>query len=153
MSSSQRQKPKNHHAVKMPSEKLVRFSITVPEDLLTEFEAEYYAKNRANRSEAVRTLMREYVSGERWRCNDGEVCATVTIVYDHHLPELTRSLTAVQHDSGDVIICSTHVHLSHSTCLECVITKGKSQEIQKFVEALRKIRGIKSLSVNVTSEI
>lgn len=137
----------------MQSENLVRFSITVPEDLLKEFETEYYAQNRANRSEAVRTLMREYVCGERWRCSSGEVCATVTIVYDHHLPELTRSLTAAQHDSGDVIICSTHVHLNHETCLECVITKGNSQEIQKFVEALRNIRGIKSLSVNVTSEI
>lgn len=137
----------------MPSENLIRFSITVPEELLSEFETEYYAANRENRSEAVRSLMREYLSRERWRCSEGEICATVTIVYDHHLPEVTRSLTSAQHDSGDVIICSTHVHLSHHTCLECVITKGNSQEIQKFVDSLRKIRGIKSLCVNVTTEI
>ena len=137
----------------MLNENLVRFSITVPEELLTEFETSYYENHRANRSEAIRSLMREYVSGERWQLNDGEICATVTIIYDHHLPELTRSLTAVQHDSGDVIICSTHVHLSHTSCLECIITKGNSQDIQKFVDALRKIRGIKSLSVNVSAEI
>lgn len=137
----------------MPNENLIRFSITVPEELLSEFEASYYENHRANRSEAVRSLMREYVSGERWRCSQGEICATVTIIYDHHLPELTRSLTAAQHDSGDVIICSTHVHLNHFTCLECIITKGNSQDIQKFVDSLRKIRGIKSLSVNVTAEI
>lgn len=144
----------NHHrAAKMPSDNLVRFSVTVPEDLLTEFEAGYYAENRQNRSESVRNLMREYLSRERWRCSEGEICATITIVYDHHLPEVTRSLTSAQHDSGEVIICATHVHLNHHTCLECIITKGNSQEIQKFVEALRKIRGIKSLSVNVTTEI
>ena len=137
----------------MPSENLVRFSITVPEELLSEFESSYYDNHRANRSESVRTLMREYLSRERWRCSEGEICATVTIVYDHHLPEVTRNLTAVQHDSGDVIICATHVHLNHHTCLECVITKGNSEDIQKLVEALRKIRGIKSLSVNVTTEI
>ena len=137
----------------MPGENLVRFSITVPEELLSEFEAEYYADNRDNRSEAFRSLMREYVSRERWKASGGEVCATITIVYDHHLPETARSLTSAQHDSGDVIICATHVHLNHHTCLECIITKGKSQDIQKLVEALRKIRGIKSLSVNVTSEI
>ena len=135
------------------NEKLIRFSITVPEELLTEFEAHYYAENRENRSEAVRSLMREYVSGKRWHCADGQVCATVTLVYDHHIPELSRNLTAVQHDFGDVIICATHVHLNHSTCLEVCITKGSSQEIQKLVEALRKIRGIKSLNVNVTTEI
>lgn len=137
----------------MQNENLVRFSITVPEELLSEFEASWYENHRDNRSEAVRSLMREYVSGERWRLSEGEICATVTIIYDHHLPELTRSLTSAQHDSGDVIICSTHIHLSHTSCLECIITKGNSQEIQKFVDALRKIRGIKSLSVNVSAEI
>ena len=135
------------------SEKLVRFSITVPEGLLSEFESSYYAENRENRSEAVRNLMRSYVSGERWRCSGGEVCATVTIVYDHHLPEVTHNLTSAQHDSGNVIICSTHVHLNHFTCLECIITKGLAQDIQHFIDSLRKIRGIKSLNVNVTAEI
>ena len=137
----------------MPGENLVRFSITVPEDLLSESEAEYYADNRDNRSEAVRSLMREYLSRERWKESESEICATVTIVYDHHLPEVTRSLTSAQHDSGDVIICATHVHLNHSTCLECIITKGNSKDVRKLVVALRKIRGIKSLSVNVTTEI
>ena len=137
----------------MSQSQLVRFSVTIPEDLLSEFERSYYAENRDNRSEAVRNLMRKYISGERWRCSGGEVCATVTIVYDHHLPEVTREITSVQHDSGNVIICSTHVHLNHSTCLECVITKGLSQDIQAFIDELRKIRGIKSLNVNVTAGI
>ncbi len=132
---------------------LIRFSITVPEYLLSQFECSYYSEHRANRSEAVRNLMREYISGERWMSSDGEVCATITIVYDHHLPKLTRKLTAAQHDSGEIIICSTHVHLNHDTCLECIITKGISQDIKKFIEALRKIRGIKSLNIDITAEI
>lgn len=137
----------------MPEDKLVRFSVTVPEDLLAEFEAGYYSENRVNRSEAVRNLMRGYISGERWKSNNGEIYATITIVYDHHLPELTRKLTAAQHDNGEVILCSTHVHISHATCLECIITKGFSKDIQKFTDSLRKIRGIKSLSINVASEL
>ena len=136
----------------MHTEKLVRFSVTVPEDLLAEFESEYYAENRENRSEAVRHLMREYISGERWKADNGQVCATITLVYDHHMPELTGKLTAAQHDSGDVIVCSTHVHINHTTCLECVITRGNSQDIQKFINDLKNIRGIKSLNFDVTTE-
>lgn len=135
------------------SEKLIRFSITVPEDLLEEFEKNYYADNRDNRSESIRTLMREYISRERWRCNTGLVYATITIVYDHHLPELTGKLTKAQHDCGEVIICSTHVHINHETCLECVITKGLAEDINKFIETLKNIRGIKSLNVNVSSSL
>ncbi len=134
-------------------DKLIRFSITVPEKLLCEFEKYYYTEERDNRSEAVRSLMRSYIAGERWKCSDGEIFATVTIVYDHHLPELTRKLTLAQHDNGDVIICSTHVHINHETCLECIITKGLSNQIQRFTETLKNIRGIKSVNVNVTSEI
>ncbi|MBQ7544755.1 MAG: nickel-responsive transcriptional regulator NikR [Synergistaceae bacterium] len=135
------------------SSKLVRFSVTVPEGLLEEFEGSYYAENLPNRSEAIRSLMRGWISSGRWRCSEGEVCATITIVYDHHLPELTRQLTAAQHDFGQVIICSTHVHLNHSSCLECIITKGETKEIQALIDALKKVRGIKSLNVNVTAEI
>ncbi len=135
------------------SGKLVRFSITVPEDLLNEFESEYYSENRENRSEAIRNLMRSYVANERWKTGNKKIFATVSIVYDHHIPELTGKLTAAQHDCGEIIICSTHVHINHSTCLECVITKGFSNEIQKFIAALKDIRGIKSINVNVSSEI
>ena len=134
-------------------DRLIRFSITVPEKLLCEFEKCYYSDERDNRSEAVRNLMRGYIAGERWKCSSGEIFATITIVYDHHLPELTRKLTLSQHDNGDVIICSTHVHINHDTCLECIITKGLSNQIQRFTEALKNIRGIKSVNVNVSSEI
>ena len=133
--------------------RLVRFSITVPEDLLNEFESGYYSENHGNRSEAIRNLMRGYVSNERWKSENQKIFATVTIVYDHHIPELAGKLTEAQHDCGDVILCSTHVHINHATCLECVIMKGFSGEIQKFITALKNIRGIKSFNVNVSSEI
>ncbi|MBQ9419390.1 MAG: nickel-responsive transcriptional regulator NikR [Synergistaceae bacterium] len=139
--------------MKSDSGKLVRFSVTVPENLLAEFESRYYSENRDNRSEAVRNLMREYISRGRWKLGSREIFATITITYDHHMPELTGKLTAAQHDCGEIIICSTHVHINHETCLECVITKGLSDDIQKFIEALKNIRGVKSLSVNVSSEM
>ena len=137
----------------MPNENLVRFSITVPENLLNEFESDYYAENRENRSEAVRNLMRSYISSERWKADNKEICAAITIIYDHHLHELTSKLTAAQHDCGKIIICSTHVHLNHDSCLECIIAKGLACEIQKFIDALKHIRGIKSLNFNITTEI
>ena len=137
------------------SERLVRFSVTVPENLLSEFEESYYTGSRENRSEAVRNLMREYISRESFlkQSESREIFATITITYDHHIPELTSKLTAAQHDIGDIIICSTHVHINHETCLECIITKGLSDKIKKFIEALKNIRGVKSLNFNVSSEI
>ena len=134
----------------MPHENLIRFSVTVPKNLLNEFENN---SEKNNRSEALRDLMREYISRERWKFNDGILYATITIIYDHHLPELSRSLTAVQHDFGKIIICSTHVHLNHETCLECLITKGLASDIKNCIETLKKVRGIKNLNFSVTTEL
>ena len=131
-------------------ENLIRFSVTVPKNLLNEFENN---SEKNNRSEALRDLMREYISRERWKFNDGILYATITIIYDHHLPELSRNLTAVQHDFGKIIICSTHVHLNHETCLECLITKGLAEDIKNCIETLKKIRGIKNLNFSVTTEL
>ena len=130
-------------------EKLVRFSSTIPENLLAEFEENY----KGNRSEAIRDLMRQRIVSERWKLNNKKIFATVTIVYDHHLPELARNLTAVQHDYGNVILCSTHVHINHNTCLECIITKGNSQDIKAFIETLQNLKGIKSLNFSSASEL
>ena len=134
----------------MPHETLIRFSVTVPKNLLNEFENN---SEKNNRSEALRDLMREYISRERWKFNDGILYATITIIYDHHLPELSRNLTAVQHDFGKIIICSTHVHLNHETCLECLITKGLASDIKNCIETLKKVRGIKNLNFSVTTEL
>ena len=135
---------------KFKKEKLIRFSITVPEKLLEEFENNF---QDSNRSEHIRDLMRQRVVSERWKSGNKKIFATVTIVYDHHTPELARNITAVQHDNGDVILCSTHVHINHTTCLECIITKGNAQDINAFIESLQNIKGIKSLSFSLASEL
>ncbi len=139
---------------KFARDKLIRFSITVPESLLNEFESSAQTSGKsANRSERIRELMRKNVVSERWRGGNNMLFATVTIVYDHHLPELVRNLTAVQHDHGNLIICSTHVHINHTTCLECVITKGNARKLEAFINDLESIKGIKSVNISSASEL
>ena len=133
------------------TDKLVRFSVTMPESLFSEFEQRVRRSGRKNRSEALRFLVRRYLAEERWRGDEGEVYGTVTLVYNHHTPGLTGGLTETQHRHGDVILCSTHVHVDGDTCLECVLLRGGSTRIQSFIEALRRIRGIKSLESVITS--
>ena len=75
---------------------LTRFSITMPQDLLDEFDALIEREERPNRSDALRGLVRSYITQSRWQ-NDNNinstVCGTVTLIYDHHVPDLMRSLT------------------------------------------------------------
>ncbi|MDR1732428.1 MAG: nickel-responsive transcriptional regulator NikR [Synergistaceae bacterium] len=135
------------------TEKLVRFGVTVPEDVLTEFDGRLRKHGKENRSDVIRQLIRGYLAEDRWREENGQVYGTVTLIYDHHASQLSKDLTAVQHDYGEVVICSTHVHITHDTCLECIVLRGVSSQIRTFLDALGKIRGLKSVDTIITSDI
>ncbi|HRX25668.1 MAG TPA: ribbon-helix-helix protein, CopG family, partial [Aminivibrio sp.] len=60
---------------------LVRFGVAVPASLLSEFDLYIRGKGLQNRSEALRQLIRERLSRERWSRGDGIVFGTVTIMY------------------------------------------------------------------------
>jgi CopG family nickel-responsive transcriptional regulator len=135
------------------AEKLVRFGVTVPQNIIEEFDRKIERAGKTNRSDVLRQLMRTYITEERWRDETGEIYGTITLMYDHHLTTAQKELIAVQHDHGSVIVCTTHVHVSHSVCMECVILHGESQKIRLLIEALEQVRGIKSIEINMSSGI
>ena len=132
-------------------EKLTRFGVTIPEELLEEFDRKLKSAGQENRSDKIRQLMRSYVTEARWQEENGQVYGTVTLMYDHHSAGLAKELTALQHDHGSTIVCTTHVHVDHDTCLECIVLRGEASLIRSFVEALEKIKGLKSSDTVITS--
>ncbi|MDR1979217.1 MAG: nickel-responsive transcriptional regulator NikR [Synergistaceae bacterium] len=134
-------------------EKLVRFGVTVPENILAEFDLRLKQAGKDNRSDVIRQLIRSYITEERWQEEGGQVYGTVTLMYDHHSSCISKDLTSVQHDHGENIVCTTHVHVDRDTCLECVVLKGDASRIRAFVDSLGKIKGLKSLDTVITSGI
>ena len=127
----------------MPSD-LIRFSIAIPADLLNEFDR--YTSQRGilvNRSEAIRNLIRDALVNEELKSPAAEIVGSVTLVYDHHTPELTRKIDGIEHDYPDEVISSMHVHLSHNTCLEIIAVRGIASRVQALADCLIGIKGIK----------
>jgi len=131
----------------------MRFGVSVPEKLLERFDGLLCREKNTNRSEAIRQLIREAVAKESWELEDEEVYGTITITYDHHSHDANSDLTSIQHDFGDVIICSTHIHVDHDHCLEVIVTRGKSGDIKELVKELGKLRCIESVSPVITTII
>ena len=96
---------------------LVRFSVTAPDDLLRRFDEQIARRGDvANRSEAVRDLIRASIAKEQMRTPSEHVIGSLTMIYDHHTGDLTRRLDEVQHDYTDEIVSTMHVHLDHHNC-------------------------------------
>ncbi|GBE14259.1 putative nickel-responsive regulator [bacterium BMS3Abin14] len=125
----------------MQTEKMTRFGVSMPNRLLTHFDELISDKGYANRSEALRDLVRDYLVEREWEA-DEETVGTVTIVYDHHVKELADALTHIQHEMGTLIISSLHVHLTHTHCLEIIVVRGKSSEIRKMADHLIGTKGV-----------
>lgn len=126
-----------------PSE-LVRFSIAMPEDLLRAFDAQTARRgDSANRSEAIRDLIRASLVKEEERRPDAEVIGSLTMIYDHHTGDLTRRLDEVQHDYTAEIVSTMHVHLDHHNCLEILALKGRGERVYQLADRLLGLRGVK----------
>ena len=79
------------------------------------------------------------------------VAGTLTIVYDHHRPNLTEKLVEAQHHAGGKVLAATHVHLDHHNCLEVVIMKGRGGELSDLANKILSLRGVKHGQLVVTS--
>ena len=123
--------------------KTTRFGMSLDADLLEKFDDLTNKKGYANRSEAIRDLIRDLLTQEEWETSSKETIGTVTIVFNHHAHELSDKLTDLQHHFCKNIISSTHIHLDEHNCLEVLIVKGKSKDIKEIADKLISAKGVK----------
>jgi CopG family nickel-responsive transcriptional regulator len=121
---------------------LVRFGVSLEEELLKKFDRHIKKNKYTNRSEAVRDLIREELVKKEWMENK-EVTGAITIVYDHHTRELVNKILDIQHDYHDFILSTQHIHLDHHNCFEIIVTRGKSKDIEELFQLLKSAKGVK----------
>ena len=121
-------------------DELVRFGIAMEGSLLAAFD-EVVKGRGGSRSEAFRDLARAEIVRAQVRA-DGPAVGALTIVYDHHVRELTERLTDIQHELGNQVHCTTHVHLDHDRCLEVIVMHGKAGELQRVADRILATRGV-----------
>jgi len=135
----------------MKKTSVVRFGVSMDPELLDKFDRLISHKGYANRSDAVRGLVRENLVKKEWEQVEGAVVGTVTLVYNHHVHDLADKLTDLQHNFHKNIISTTHIHLDQHNCLEVLIVKGKSKEVKTIADHLISTRGIKHGQLAMTS--
>lgn len=128
---------------------IIRFSVSLPQNLLATLDERLTHKGYSSRSEIVRDMIREKLNEEIWSnsAENTQGVAVLTIIYDHHQRELNQRMIDIQHTnthSGNVeILCNTHVHLDHNNCLETIILRGKGSNIEKISIEIGGLKGVK----------
>ncbi len=130
---------------------LIRFGVSIDEDLLERFDREVVLRGYANRSEAIRDLIRNQLVESDWSGEDEEVAGTITLVYKHHVRGLNDLLLDLQHRYHDLILSVMHVHLSHDRCLEVLVIKGRAAEAREVAARLLGVKGVIHGKLTATS--
>jgi CopG family transcriptional regulator, nickel-responsive regulator len=130
---------------------LARVSISLEEPLLAAFDKLIEARGYANRSEAIRDLIRDRLVREQGESDSTEQVAVVSIVYDHHARELAAKLIEKAHHHHDLVVSTLHVHLGEQHCLEVSVLRGSGKKIRHLADDILATRGVLHGEVSFTS--
>lgn len=122
------------------SSELSRFGVAMDRLLLKQFDEVVRERGSTRsavlsdlaRAEVVRTLVEKPILA----------VGTLTLVYDHHVRDLSEKLTEMQHELGEKVHSTMHIHLEHDRCLEVIVLRGRADVLRSAADRLIATRGI-----------
>jgi CopG family nickel-responsive transcriptional regulator len=123
---------------------LKRFGISIEADLIR-------SRGYSNRSEAIRDLIRDRLV-QKEEIPEKTVVGVLSIVYDHHVPNLVNRLTELQHGFLEAIVSTLHIHLDHKHCLEVLVMRDKARRIQQLSDSISSQRKVEHVRLTFTTE-
>jgi CopG family transcriptional regulator, nickel-responsive regulator len=135
----------------MARDQVARFGVSLSPLLLKELDRMVRKKGYQNRSLAISDMIRDQLFDYQQELEDWEVVGTVTLVYDHHRPQIQKKLTDLQHKQLHTIISTLHVHLDHDNCLEVLVVRGKASVVKNVANHLIAAKGIKHGKLTLTT--
>ena len=130
-------------------DKMQRVGISIEDDLLSKFDELIEEQSYANRSEALRDLIRDKLMVAELEKPNTSAIAAIFVVYDHHSSQLSQKLIQLQHSQLLKTISSMHVHIGHHDCLEVILLRGKVRQIKKLSDKIVALKGVKLGRVNL----
>jgi len=128
-----------------------RFSVSMASALVDQLDRMVRDKGYRNRSRALAEIVRARLVEHHRQLEDVEIAGTITLVYDHHRPNLQAMLTAIQHRHHDRIVSTLHVHLDHDNCLEVLVVRGPARAVEALADQLLAANGVKHGQLTVTA--
>ena len=121
-----------------------RITITIDDELAEEIDRLAQSRGNQNRSEAVRDLVRAGLAHTRLDSSASSECvAGVIYVYDQGTRELPKRLAHAYQEQHDLTVATLRVALDHESCMEVVVLKGRTSEVETLAERIVAERGVR----------
>ncbi|MBN1479026.1 nickel-responsive transcriptional regulator NikR [candidate division KSB1 bacterium] len=129
---------------------LIRFGVSLDQALLDKFDQLIQKKGYANRSEAIRDLIRDSLIRDEWEDPRDKVVGTLTVIVDQKLNSITKKLAQTKGPLQE-IISTMHVQLDDDNSLEVSAVRGCAKVLRKLANELIGTKGVKHGSLVMTT--
>lgn len=126
-----------------------RFTITIDDDLLSLVDQVMARRGYANRSEAVRDLLRQAASEDLAQDHTRPCMAVLAYVYDYETRALAQRLAQLVHDHHDLQVSGMHVPLNHASGLEVSVLKGPAAMVRALADQITSQRGVRHARLHI----
>ncbi len=134
------------------SKGVVRFSVSLPPQLVKDFDEVWKAKGYDNRSRAAHDAFRSFVSEYKWAFSDTEeIAGAIMLIYYLDKPGLLNQIVEIQHNFEGIVSSTMHIHLAKNKCLEIIAVKGEAKDIRELGQKLSIQKGVKELKLAVAT--
>lgn len=127
-----------------------KITISIPRDLLEQFDCIVREKGYPSRSEAIQEAVRRYIQYYEWMNGiKGERTGTIFVAYDGTKRGLIESIAKLQRDFME-IICSTMllpVDNTEKVRLELLILHGDGRLLVAFAEQMLRLNGVRHVKL------
>lgn len=131
---------------------LLRFGVSIEDNLLESFDRLIAERGYVNRSEALRDMIRDTLVQARLENTPKsvQVIGSLTLVYDHHAHDLADQMSSLQHENHDLVVSVTHVHVNHDDCMEVILLRGQAGRVHQLADGLLSLKGVKHGKLFIT---
>ncbi len=121
---------------------VIRFSISLEEELAKELD-EFVKNNQfSNRSQAIRHLIEKNLVEKKWMCGN-IVAGAIILLYNYEKKDVLSSINDICHENREKVLSAQQFFLADESMISVIAVKGCSKELTLFSEQLIGIKGIK----------
>lgn len=127
---------------KTKKQELLRFSVSIPADVVSGLDRLAGEKGFANRSQCLTGMIREAVVDHDSLDDDAVMMGLITFIYDHRKRNLQNKLADIQHRYLLEIITIQLVHLEKNQSLQILLVQGPARTLREISNTFTSQKGV-----------
>ncbi len=135
------------------SSQLVRFSVSMPQDVAGSLDTMSAERGFANRSQCLTSLVRDRLVLHASQSGNRVMMGIISLIYDHGKRDLQNKLTDLQHKYLKEIITIQLVHLEQHQSLQVILVQGPARTLRVIANEMISLGGVRHGQLQLNTEV